>query len=65
MLYRAGDKKAYWETGTQRYSGNAHLVLQDDGNLVLYNPQVPKLNINPIWSSHTQDYKEKNAYLIM
>jgi len=55
VLYRAADKNALWATHTSdTIVKNAFLVLQDDGNLVMYNPLLnPDNHTNPIWSTKT------------
>ena len=39
---------AVWNTGTDGNWGGSFLALQDDGNLVLYNPSVV-----PLWATYT------------
>lgn len=66
VLYRAADKNALWATHTSdTIVKNAFLVLQDDGNLVMYNPPFnPGKRSNPIWSTQTNG-KCHNPRLIM
>ena len=44
---------AIWASNTVGHPGNLHLILQGDGNLVLYHPSNPGMNEHPIWDSKT------------
>ena len=65
MVYRAADNNALWATHTHVHSGHTHLVVQEDGNLVLYNPSNPNnQHEKPVWASNTNG-RDNNARLIM
>ena len=52
VVYDNGNH-AIWASNTCGHPGNLHLILQGDGNLVLYHPQHPGMNEHPIWDTKT------------
>jgi hypothetical protein len=44
-----------WSSNSGKHTvfNNVHLILQADGNLVLYNPMTEGRNDKPIWASNT------------
>jgi hypothetical protein len=65
-VYAHGEKPI-WASNTHGPEVNfphIHLVVQGDGNLVLYNPYNPGNNERPIWDSKTHG-KDTAPILIM
>lgn len=61
VLYSADTGTALWQSGT---SGKqmAHLVIQDDGNLVGYNSSQSNPQGNPLWYSNTRQNSTSPAF---
>ena len=56
--------KHIWSSNTHGMQGQKFLVLQGDGNLVLYNPSAAGAREHPKWASKTNG-KAKDCILVM
>lgn len=55
-----------WASNTHgKGAGHIHLICQADGNLVLYNPNMPGHNQNPIWASNTHGMDSNPTLVLM
>jgi hypothetical protein len=63
VVYHNGNKPI-WASNTHGLHGNLHVIMQTDGNLVVYNPSNPGENEHPRWASNTHGM-DANCVLVM
>ena len=63
VVFSSNPVDALWATNTIN-GGYSHIIVQNDGNLVLYNPIIKGRNKFPKWASNTWG-RDNNPRLVM
>lgn len=63
-VYKSSSK-LLWSSKTYDILGSFHLILQADGNLVLYNPPIAGMNERAVWASGTNAKDLEDLELVM